>query len=1232
MQTYSNKFENQRFKLVIVTIVTFFLCSMILGFLIHTGTATAPLAPVLKAPNDNAYLNDTTPKFEWFASYDNESDPLRYEIHVDEKTGDWSSLVINYTTDFNVTSWQTGSSLSDGSYKWRARANDNLSLPDSKSIWSAVWYFTIDTIPPSIVAGSGDFTAYTGDPFTVYVNYTGGNVSSVSTSTIYYKKSSEVIYRAQIMLESTTNHFYINSQFLGLNTTNDDDDYVYYILAVDKAENKFKYSNTGGSDFIITVLDNDRPEVISGTGDIITTTDDEFSILIDCVDNIALGDATLFVRKLDSQWQNIELNKFSHNKFIINYSELKSGLDLNTSDGIDYEYYILVYDSSNNIFNYSNSSGEPWKIVVDDNDGPKATIGSGNLIVTTDDPFTIRANFTDNIDVINANLFIREMEIPETGWSSKAMIEGFKNNFSINYDDLKSDQTIQMNTATGGIYEYYVLAKDIGNNHCNYSQAIDRSWTIRVVDNDPPTLVNGSGDLKVTTDDPFMIYANLIDNIDVSNAQIFIRQVDSETWSHAFMLKEPRDNINRFEISYDVIKSDLEIETTYGGSLEYYIIANDSEGNDYNYFEGEDDFWEILITDNDPPLLLASSGNFSVMTNVNFTIYAIIYDNTEVTSATIHYKMMEVGEEFQSGPWSKYDMISTGSPFEPEPDTNGNSNGNNYKFYNYTVTNHELGLEMINNDFYLGYYITVSDESGNVNTFGDETNPYKITIVDNDPPIIESISTEPKDLTAAYDDDFIVRVKITDLGGSGLDDQSVMIRYKRGSYDSTYHDHTNMAPSPSLDYGEREWQFAIPRPLRDENSKDTSIRYNWELVIGEDIDYEIRCKDLEGNVFESGVLSEYVDVVPINHAPNIELIAPTSNENVSGQYNLYWLATDPDNDELFVAINISEDNGQSWKVLTSDMENNGTYLWDTTKFQNGDNYLIKIIANDKELVGYDTIKEPFTIYNADKKAVDGDLEKPAMSTTDNLLLASAGISVIVFISSLGFISGTEIGKYKFFSLLIVPLYSRIHHDEVLDNFTRGQIFGYIKARPGEHYNSIKESLGLTNGTLSHHLRILEKEEFIHSLRDGFNARFYPKGFQADLTNGAQMTKLQEMIFNKISQQPGISQHELVTQFGASQQVISYNLTKLVREEKIRIVKQGRENTYYATIPELSVIPYRDQTQPGIGKMNVPVGQPNQPTQTIYYQTSYQPPPITPKESQIPTTNQQRLPPAKTITE
>ncbi|MBU4032525.1 MAG: winged helix-turn-helix transcriptional regulator [Candidatus Thermoplasmatota archaeon] len=160
------------------------------------------------------------------------------------------------------------------------------------------------------------------------------------------------------------------------------------------------------------------------------------------------------------------------------------------------------------------------------------------------------------------------------------------------------------------------------------------------------------------------------------------------------------------------------------------------------------------------------------------------------------------------------------------------------------------------------------------------------------------------------------------------------------------------------------------------------------------------------------------------------------------------------------------------------------------------------------------------------------------------------------------IGSTEAGRYAFMKSLILPLYSRLKKDDLLDHFVRGQIYGYIMSHPGEHYNHIKMKLDVTNGTLSHHLRALEFQGFIKSQRDGTYKRFYPTDMKIPRTKGIQLSDLQLGILDTIRQSPGISQKEIATREGISQQSVSYNLSLLVRMGILDSTKEGIRKRYF----------------------------------------------------------------------
>ncbi len=171
---------------------------------------------------------------------------------------------------------------------------------------------------------------------------------------------------------------------------------------------------------------------------------------------------------------------------------------------------------------------------------------------------------------------------------------------------------------------------------------------------------------------------------------------------------------------------------------------------------------------------------------------------------------------------------------------------------------------------------------------------------------------------------------------------------------------------------------------------------------------------------------------------------------------------------------------------------------------------------------------------------------------------SLGISVVLAL----IVANTEVGKYSFFTIVLLPLYTRLRKEEVLDHFVRGQIYGYIMANPGKHYTSIKDSLKVTNGTLSYHLRTLEMQGFIKSKRDGTYKLFYPLHMKIPQRQGIKLSDLQINILDIIRQNSGPTQNYIAKALEVSQQTVSYNLKNMYREGIIRKEQIGRLVKYY----------------------------------------------------------------------
>ncbi len=156
----------------------------------------------------------------------------------------------------------------------------------------------------------------------------------------------------------------------------------------------------------------------------------------------------------------------------------------------------------------------------------------------------------------------------------------------------------------------------------------------------------------------------------------------------------------------------------------------------------------------------------------------------------------------------------------------------------------------------------------------------------------------------------------------------------------------------------------------------------------------------------------------------------------------------------------------------------------------------------------------------------------------------------------------ERSRYAVLALLMI-FYVKLKKEDVLDQYTRGRIHGYIEANPGEHFGAIRKALSLSNGNAVYHLRVLETQGHVVSKNDGKYKRFYPKGVAVPPDDGLKLREIHERVLSCIGEAPGISQKEIANLLGLYQSTLEYQLQKLVKAGLIRQERRGRRVRYYS---------------------------------------------------------------------
>jgi len=152
------------------------------------------------------------------------------------------------------------------------------------------------------------------------------------------------------------------------------------------------------------------------------------------------------------------------------------------------------------------------------------------------------------------------------------------------------------------------------------------------------------------------------------------------------------------------------------------------------------------------------------------------------------------------------------------------------------------------------------------------------------------------------------------------------------------------------------------------------------------------------------------------------------------------------------------------------------------------------------------------------------------------------------------------------------------HETTDGRYQRGRLMGYLTANPGCHFRALMAALDMSNGQITHHLRILESEEAIWRRKDGRLVRYYP------LTNTMNPGMSQEELpVPPLSPDPNSLQGKILTLLDAdgpmgefptqaelakrlekSQQLVSHHLRTLQKFGLVEKRKMGIKNRYKLT--------------------------------------------------------------------
>ena len=185
---------------------------------------------------------------------------------------------------------------------------------------------------------------------------------------------------------------------------------------------------------------------------------------------------------------------------------------------------------------------------------------------------------------------------------------------------------------------------------------------------------------------------------------------------------------------------------------------------------------------------------------------------------------------------------------------------------------------------------------------------------------------------------------------------------------------------------------------------------------------------------------------------------------------------------------------------------------------------------------------------------------PAPSGDERNMLLPVLVIGIIMITSIALLATVEISKVALIGLLL-PLYMKLSSIDILDQFTRGKIYGYILANPGVHYNSIKRTLDIPNGSFVYHLNLLQNEGYIKFQHDGIYKRYYPSDMKIPKQEFS-LNESQTLIMKIVSRSPGISQKKIASIMGVSSAAVHFQVEELINLGFIRKERRGMSVGYF----------------------------------------------------------------------
>jgi DNA-binding transcriptional ArsR family regulator len=146
-------------------------------------------------------------------------------------------------------------------------------------------------------------------------------------------------------------------------------------------------------------------------------------------------------------------------------------------------------------------------------------------------------------------------------------------------------------------------------------------------------------------------------------------------------------------------------------------------------------------------------------------------------------------------------------------------------------------------------------------------------------------------------------------------------------------------------------------------------------------------------------------------------------------------------------------------------------------------------------------------------------------------------------------------------------YARVHGDGILEHPGRAEVYERVKAFPGVNFVQLSREVPFGASTLNYHLRVLERNGYVTSVRDGRYLRFFDRttgtySGNRKMAVSALRNEKSASIAKHIRDHPGITQSALAAAFAVTPSTISWHVNRLSGQGLVLKQRHGQNTRYY----------------------------------------------------------------------